>query len=149
MQLSLALALACVATPAQAARAHATRTYSLNETGHLHRTSGRGITINQQLNEQGSASGTIPGTIYIHLKVVSVNRVTAEVNIYPSGGSITASASASYRSAGAVASFTGTIDIVRGTGRYNGAHGSGLQFTGTVQRINDAITVHVTGSMYT
>src|ERR1700689_2998929 len=94
MAAAFAGAPACVA-----ARARATRTYSLSETGHLHRTSGRGITINQDLNEQGSASGTIPGTIYIHLRVVSTNRVTAEVNIYPSGGSITGSAGASYRSA--------------------------------------------------
>ncbi len=132
-----------------AATARAARTYSLTETGHLHRTSGRGITINQVLNEQGSATGTISGTIYIHLKVVSVNRVSAEVNIYPSGGSITGSASATYRSAGAVASFTGTMNIVRGTGRYSGAHGSSLTFSGEVQRINDAVTVHVTGRMYT
>ena len=129
--------------------ARAARTYSLSETGHLHRTSGRGITINQELDEQGSASGTIPGTIYIHLKVVSVNRVAAQVNIYPSGGSITASASATYHSAGAVASFTGTLSVLRGTGRYGHAHGSGLSFTGTVQRVDDAVTVHVSGRMYT
>ena len=132
-----------------AATAGAASTLSLNETGHLHRTSGHGITINQQLNEQGSASGTISGTIYIHLRVVSTNRVRAEVNIYPSGGSITGSASASFRSAGAVASFSGTMNVVRGTGRYNGAHGSGLSFSGTIQRIDDAITVHVTGRMST
>ena len=65
--------------------AHAARTITLNETGQLHRTSHAGL----KLNEQGSASGTIKGTIYIHLDVVSPNRVTAEVNIYPSGGSLT------------------------------------------------------------
>lgn len=132
-----------------AARARAARAYSLSETGHLHRTSGRGITINQDLNEQGSASGTISGAIYIHLRVVSTNRVTAEVNIYPSGGSITGSATAGFRSAGAVATFTGTMRIERGTGRYNHASGSGLSFTGTIQRINDAAVVHVTGRMTT
>jgi hypothetical protein len=132
-----------------AASAHAASAISLNDTGRLHRTSGRGITINQVLSEEGSASGTIAGTIYIHLKVVSVNRVTAEVNVYTSGGSIGGSASASYRSAGAVASFSGAMNIVGGTGRYDHAHGSGLTFSGTVQRINDAVTVHVTGRMYT
>jgi hypothetical protein len=134
---------------AAATKAVAARTISLNETGRMHRTSGRGITINQDLNEQGSASGTIMGTIYIHLKVVSPTRVTAEVNIYPSGSSITGSATASYRVDGGTASFSGTMSIDRGTGSYAHAHGSGLSFSGTVQRLNDAVTVHLSGSMST
>jgi hypothetical protein len=99
------------------------------------------------LNEQGSASGTISGTIYIHLHVVSTNHVTAEVSIYPRGGSLTGYASASYHPSGAVASFNGTMSIARGSGRYSHAHGSGLSFTGTIQRSNDAVTVHVNGRM--
>jgi hypothetical protein len=130
-------------TASVAATAHAARTFSLSETGHLHLTSHHGFTI----NEKGSASGTISGTIYIHLNVVSTNRVTAEVNIYPSGGSLTGHASASYHPTGAVASFNGTMNVTRGTGRYSHAHGSGLSFTGTIQRSNDAVTVHVNGRM--
>jgi hypothetical protein len=133
------------ATPAHAAGAHAARSLSLSETGHLRLTSHHGFT----LNEQGSTSGTISGTIYIHLNVVSTNHVTAEVSIYPSGGSITGHASASYRPSGAEASFDGTMSVVRGTGRYANARGSGLSFTGTVQRTNDAVTVHVSGRMST
>jgi hypothetical protein len=133
------------ATPSRAATAHAAGTLSLNETGHLRLTSHHGFT----LNEQGSTSGTVSGTIYIHLNVVSTNRVTAEVNIYPSGSSITGSASASYHPSGAVATFSGTMTIERGSGRYSGAHGSGLSFSGTVQRSNDSVTVHVSGRMST
>jgi hypothetical protein len=131
------------ASPARAFTAHAARTFSLSEFGRLHLTSHHGFT----LNEQGSASGTIAGTIYIHLHVVSTNHVTAEVNIYPSGGSLTGYASASYRPAGAIASFTGTMSIARGTGRYAHARGAGLSFTGTIQRSNDAVTVRVAGRM--
>jgi hypothetical protein len=130
-------------TRSRAATAHSARTFSLSETGHLRLTSHHGFT----LNEKGSASGTIAGTIYLHLNVVSTNKVTAEVNIYPSGGSLTGSASASYHPAGAVATFNGTMAIVRGTGRYSHARGSGLSFTGTVTRSNDAVTVHVNGQM--
>jgi hypothetical protein len=124
---------------------HSASALSLSETGHLHLTSHHSFT----LNEQGSASGTISGTIYIHLNVVSTNRVTAEVSIYPSGGSLTGEASASYRPSGAVATFSGSMTVERGTGRYNGAHGSGLSFSGTIQRSNDAVTVHVSGRMFT
>ena len=129
----------------RAGTAHAAGALSLNETGHLHLTSHHGFT----LNEQGTTAGTISGTIYIHLNITSTNRVTAEVSIYPSGSSITGSATASYHPSGGVASFSGTMTILRGTGRYKGARGSGLSFTGTVQRVNDAVTVRVSGRMST
>jgi hypothetical protein len=133
------------AVAASPAKATAARTISLNETGHLHRTSTAGL----KLNEQGAASGTIDGKIFIHLDVVSPNRVTAEVNIYPSGGSLTGSGSASYRVNGGTASFSGKMSIVRGSGSYAGAHGSGLSFSGTIQRLSGAVTVHLSGSMST
>ena len=123
----------------------AARTISLSETGHLHRTSSSGL----KLNEQGSASGTIKGTIYIHLNVVSPNRVTAEVNIYPSGGSLTGSGSANYSVNGGTASFSGKLSIKRGTGSYAHAHGSGLNFSGTIRRLSGAVTVRLSGSMST
>jgi hypothetical protein len=138
----VAVAFASTAS-SRADSAHAAGTLSLNETGHLHLTSHHGFT----LNEQGTTSGTVSGSIYIHLNITSTNRVTAEVNIYPSGSSITGSATASYHPSGGVASFNGTMTILRGTGRYRGARGSGLSFTGTVQRVNDAVTVHVSGRM--
>jgi hypothetical protein len=141
----LACSTLVCAPPAGAAEAIAARSVTLSETGHLRLTSHHGFT----LNEKGSAAGTIDGTIYIHLHIVSTNRVTAEVNIYPSGGSITGYATASYRPAGALASFNGTMSIARGTGRYARAHGAGLSFTGTVQRSNDAVTVRVSGRMST
>ncbi len=117
----------------------------MNETGRLHLTSHHSFT----LNEQGSASGTISGTIYIHLTVVSTNRVTAEVSIYPHGGSLTGYASASYRPSGAVATFTGTMSVTRGSGSYDHARGTALIFSGSIQRTNDAVTVHVTGRLST
>lgn len=128
---------------AGATRAQAARTISLNETGHLHLTSHHGLT----LNEQGSASGTIHGTIYIHLNVSSTNHVTAEVNIYPRGGSLTGYASAAYHVHGSTASFNGTMSVARGTGSYSHARGSGLSFTGTIQRYNDAVAVYLSGRM--
>jgi hypothetical protein len=146
-RLLLALAVSLLpwarAGVSHATNAHTARTFSLNDSGRLHLTGHHGFT----LNEAGSASGTISGTIYIHLTVASTNRVTAEVNIYPHGGSLTGYASASYRPAGAVATFSGTMAVVRGTGTYRHARGSGLSFTGTVQRSNDAVTVHVSGRM--
>jgi hypothetical protein len=119
----------------------AARTISLNENGNLHLTSKHGFT----LNEQGPASGTVTGTIYVHLRIVSTSRVTAEVSISPRGGSISGDATASYHRGSNTASFAGTLSINRGTGSYNNARGSGLSFSGTIQKSNDAIAVRVSG----
>jgi hypothetical protein len=123
--------------------ARAARTISLNESGRLHLTSKQGFT----LNEQGSASGTIRGTIYVHLTIVSTSCVTAEVSIYTNGGSISGYATANYRRGSTTANFSGSTSIARGTGSYAHAHGSALSFSGTIARSSDAITVHVGGRL--
>jgi hypothetical protein len=120
----------------------AAKTFSLNENGNLRLTGKQGFT----LNEEGPASGTVSGTIYVHLKIVSSTRVTAEISIYPHGGSITCSGSAGYKREGSSAHFSGGLSIDRGTGSYAHARGSGLSFSGTIQRSNDAIAVHVGGT---
>jgi hypothetical protein len=131
------------ATRIGAPSARSARTISLNETGDLQLTSRKGFT----LNERGAATGTVKGTIYVHLRIVSTTRVTAEVNIYPNGGSITGYGTASYHREGVTGSFSGSLSIDRGTGSYNDAHGSGLSFTGTIRRSNYAVTVHVSGTV--
>jgi hypothetical protein len=133
--------LAARASQARPALASGARVISLNENGTLQLTSKHGFT----LNEQGVASGTVKGAIYVHLSIVSSSRVTAELNIYPHGGSLTAHGSAGYHKESTSAHFSGTMSIERGTGSYAHAQGSGLSFTGTIQRSNDAVTVHVAG----
>lgn len=141
-----ALVLAGLSSPlAAAATARQARTIYLNDSGNLHETSHHGF----HLDEQGTASGTIKGSIYIHLDITSTNHVTAEVSIYPSNGSLTGDGSASYRSEGGQATFSGTLAISRGTGSYAGAHASALSFSGTIQRSNDATSVHVSGNLST
>jgi hypothetical protein len=123
--------------------ASAARTISLSESGSLHRTYHHGV----RLDEAGNASGTIRGSIYIHLDVTSQNRVSAEVNIYPSNGSLSGSSTANYRVDGGQATFSGTLSITRGTGTYAHAHASRLSFSGTIQRSNDNTTVHLSGPL--
>jgi hypothetical protein len=116
---------------------------SISESGHLRLTSKRGFT----LNEQGSATGTIRGTIYIHLHLVSSREVTSEVSIYPRGGSLSGSGSASYQVNGAYASFVGRLAVTRGTGSYAHARAASLRFTGTIQRRGDAVAVQLSGPL--
>lgn len=138
-----ACALALSAGGASGATAHAAHAITLNESGRLHLTSHH----TTHLNFQGTASGTIRGTIYIHLNVTSPSRVSAEVSIYPSSGSLTGVSTASYHANGGQANFSGTMSISRGSGRYAHAHASALRFSGTIQRSNDATTVRVSGPL--
>jgi hypothetical protein len=130
-------------TSARAAirRARAARTISLEESGQLRLTSKRGFT----LDEQGRASGTLAGTIYVRLRIVSTSSVAAEVSISARGCSIAGDATASYHRGSSTASFSGSLSIGHGTGSCSDAHGSGLSFSGTIQRSNDAIAVRVSG----
>jgi hypothetical protein len=121
--------------------ARAARTIALNESARLRLTSRHGFT----LDEQGSASGSVSGPMYVHLTIVSTTRVVAEVNFYPRGGSISGKATASYKRGSSTASFAGTLSIVRGTGSYAHVHGSGLSFSGTIRRSDEAIAVNVHG----
>jgi hypothetical protein len=124
------------------AAAQSARTIALDESARLHLTSRHGFT----LNEQGSASGSVAGTMYVHLTIVSTTRVVAEVNFYPRGGSISGKAVASYRRGSSTASFAGTMSIARGTGGYAHARGTGLSFSGTIRRSDEAIAVQVHGT---
>jgi len=139
----LAPATSLASKPSAGPIAHHSRTVSLRESGNLHLTSRHGFT----LNEQGTGTGTISGTIYVHLKIVSTKAVTAEMNIYLKGGSITGEASAAYRREGATGHFAGSLSVARGSGSYANAHGSGLSFSGTIQRSDYAVTVHVSGTV--
>jgi hypothetical protein len=131
------------AAGASGSRAAAARTITLNDTGHLRETSHK----NFYLNYSGQASGTVAGTIYLHLHVINTSRFTAELSVYPRGSSMSGTASGSYRNNGPTASFTGTLSINRGTGSYSHAHGSGISFSGATQRSNGDTTVRVNGHL--
>ncbi len=136
--------LAAPSAPAPAApTAQTARTVALNETGRLHLVSKHGFT----LNEQGTASGTVSGPIGVRLTIVSTSRVSAEVTISPHGGSISGEGTASYHKGGTAASFAGALSINHRSGSYAHTQGSGLSFSGTIARSNDAITVHVNGRL--
>jgi hypothetical protein len=125
-------------------RARVARTLSFQESGRL---SLVGKPHGYTLYERGTATGTAAGSIYVRLTAVSTSRVTAEVSIYPRGGSIVGYATANYRTGSTTASFNGSMSVSRGSGSYAHVRGSGLSFSGTIQRNNDAIAVRVSGSL--
>ena len=144
LTLALVLCAGACARPFDSSASPAARlaaSIELRESANLRATSKHGFT----LNERGSVTGTVSGTIYVHLTVVSTSRVVAEVSMYAGGASITGQASASYRRGNTMGTFAGSISIVRGSGRYARAHGTGLSFSGTIRRSDDAVTVRMSG----
>ncbi len=138
-----AAAALVVGSAAASPHAKAARTMSLHESASLHLTNHHGLI----LKEQGNAKGTLSGPIYLQLNVTSTRSVTAQIQVYPKNGSMSGNASAVYTVQGSTASFSGRMSITGGGGRYSKARGSGLSFSGTIQRSNDAVTVRVSGKL--
>jgi hypothetical protein len=149
---SAVLALGAVATAvvfgagsagAASPHAKAARTLNLSDSASLHLQNKKGLV----LKESGNAKGTLAGPLYLQLNVTSTRSVSAEVQVYPKNGSISGKAKANYRVEGSTAKFSGTLAITKGSGAYSKAKASALSFSGTIQRSNDAVTVHVSGNM--
>lgn len=138
-----AASTALLATAASARDAGAASMVRLNELGSLRLTGKHGFT----LYERGATSGTVRGTLYVRLTIVSSSRVTAELKLYKPGGAIFGKGSAAYRRGAQAATFAGEISIDGGSGVYQHASGSRLSFDGTIRRGNDAISVHVSGTV--
>lgn len=143
--LTLALTLAgfawAYAAHAAPVPAQAARTLNVSDEAHLHLTG----TSGEELEEEGPTTGALPGKV--RARFVIGSSVTGSFTFYPrGGGSITGHGSAHLHSTGANASFSGSMTVSHGTGRYAHTHGSG-GFDGTVNRRTDALTVKTTGQL--
>jgi hypothetical protein len=153
--LFVALAVASAATAAQVAHAGTvTRTETASprtlartahavaatDTANLHYVSASG----SLLLDEGKASGTLPGSMRVHLNLGTT--FTSTFTIFASGGSISGRGSAKPHGFGKYESFAGTLIVTGGTGRYARAHGRG-RFYGTFNRSNYALVVKTTGNL--
>lgn len=146
-----ALAAGCLATATQsvaasgpsghpAARAHAAHVLKATDTAHLHYISSSG----SLLFDEGKATGELPGSMRVHLDLGST--FTGTFTIYASGGSIKGHGSATPHGSGTYESFSGTLTVTGGSGRYAHAHGHGGLY-GTFDRDNYALVIKTTGSL--
>jgi hypothetical protein len=99
------------------------------------------------LNEQGSFTGTLSGSIAIHFVSATSTSGTGTFVAYPQGGSISGRTATRGHVVGANVYFSGTMSITSGTGRWAHAAGSGLQFNGVINRQNFHATGHMQGSI--
>lgn len=106
------------------------RTVTLAETAHLE-TSKQEVP-GAEISESGRALGTYDAPVLAGL-TIHAHSVTSIVTIYLKGGSITATADASFKFTGEVGNFHGTLYVTHATGTYRHATGH-LTFTGAINR---------------
>jgi hypothetical protein len=123
-----------------AGRAHAAHVLKATDTAHLHYISSSG----SLLFDEGKATGTLPGTMRVHLDLGTT--FTGTFTIYASGGSIEGHGSATPHGSGTYESFSGTLTVTGGTGKYVHAHGHGGLY-GTFDRDDYALVIKTTGSL--
>jgi hypothetical protein len=146
-----ALAAGCLAAATQsvaasahagrpAGRAHAAHVLTATDTAHLHYVSSSG----SLLFDEGKATGTLPGSMRVHLNLGTT--FSGTFTIYASGGSIEGHGNATPHGSGTYESFSGTLAVTGGTGRYAHAHGRGGLY-GTFDRDNYALVIKTKGSL--
>jgi hypothetical protein len=130
-------------TDSSAARhtsAHAARTLNGTATAHLHLVKANG----SQLDEEGPVIGALPGRMRAVLTTGLV--FSGSFTINTNGGSIDGHGRATTHGSGRDQSFSGSITVTGGSGRYSHAHGrTGL--SGTFDRRTYAMVIKTTGTL--
>ncbi len=125
---------------ASAPTARAARTIWVRESLHATNVSHQGNTV---INDRGAGKGTFNCPAVMQVRIYYTKGFTS-INCKTSSGDIVAAGKVAFFSAGPTATFTGTIPITHGTGKY--AHGSGhYRVEGTVIRKTYAVEASTSG----
>jgi hypothetical protein len=115
----------------------------LSDSARLRGTSGSG----RHINGQGTLTGTIRGAVYIHLLLGPGRTFTAEANVYARKGSLSGQGAGRYQVGNFHVQFSGSVSMSRGTGRYAHARAHDLRFTGSVNLLDGAVTLRLSGAL--
>jgi hypothetical protein len=122
------------------ATARAARTIWVHENVHATNVSHKGNTV---INDRGYGKGTFNCLTVMQVRIYYTKGFTS-ITCKTSSGAIEAAGKVSFFSAGPTATFTGTIPITHGTGKY--AHGSGhYRVEGTEVRKTYAVEATTSG----
>lgn len=116
------------------------RSLTATSTAHLHLVSAEG----SQLSEEGPVSGALAGSMRALLHTGST--FTGSFTTRTSGGSIKGRGSATPHGSGRYQSFSGSLTVTGGTGRYTHANGQ-VGLYGVFDRRSDSVVVQTTGKL--
>jgi len=140
----LALLATLLSSTVGATARAAADTMSVKDTAHLQLLKAS----NSTLTEAGKATGTLPGSVQVMLKITG-RTASSSFRITADGGSIWGHGAGELKlGKGGYESFGGSLAVDGGSGRFAHAHGSGGLY-GTLNRLNDAMTVQVSGDLRT
>jgi hypothetical protein len=142
-KLAVAAALAVCASavlPAEATPAAVGRTLTATDTARLHYVSASGAL----LYEVGRASGTLPGSMRVHMLVGAA--FSGSFTISVRGGSISGHGRATPKGSGVYESFGGRLTVTSGSGRYRHARGTANLY-GTFNRRTYALVIQTVGTL--
>jgi hypothetical protein len=141
---SSALTVAGATSAAAAIRARDAATQTVKDEGNLRFVKSSGST----LIDEGSASGTIPGNVRIRFTYNGNPNVSAQITIYGHHGTLQVRATGRLSSpTNPNPSFSGTLTITGGSGRYSHAHGSGKLY-GVFHRRSYGMIVQTQGTVH-
>ncbi len=100
--------------------------------------------VGEEVYETGSASGTLPGSIRVHM--IFASTLSGSFAIYTRGGTIDGRGTARPHGEGIYESFAGTLVVTGGTGRYRRANGTAHLY-GAFNRENYALTIQTAGTL--
>ena len=119
----------------------AARTLRVTDTARMHR-------VNcscDEILEEGQAKGAVPGSVRAYVTVGAP--IIFRFTITQRGvGTLTGQGSGKPKGNPAEPSFSGSMTVTRGTGRYRHAHGTG-GFYGTINRSTYAAVIQTTGTL--
>lgn len=97
--------------------------------------------------EKGNVTGTLSGSMTAHVETIASNNGQATLTLYLSKGTLSGRAPTHGHVVGPTAYFEGSMTITGGTGSYAHASGSGLRFSGTLDRQNFRVKAQLHGNV--
>jgi hypothetical protein len=141
---SSALTVVGATNAAAAIRARGAATQTVKDEGNLRFVKSLGST----LIDEGHASGTMPGNVRIRFTYDGNPNVSAQITIYGHHGALQVRATGRLSSpTNPNPSFSGTLTITGGSGRYSHAHGSGKLY-GVFHRRSYGMIVQTQGTVH-
>jgi hypothetical protein len=139
-RVSLSASASAKAAKGRGVHAQAARALRATDEAHLGYVSASGAT----LYETGRAIGTLPGWMRVHMRIGVT--FSGSFTIYAAGGSIAGHGSATPHGVGVYESFSGSLTVSGGSGRFRHARGTARLY-GTFNRNSYALLIQTQGTL--